>query len=223
MRRSRPSAVQSPPSRPLTRMAAFLFAVAIQSGPAMAEPPGPRDGVDYQLVLGKPPQGDVVEIRRRGDVYRHALVGETLGGVILYRASTGEAAVMEREAIYMMELTPSELGGFDAPAMMSGLVDGTPDWTTGGAREIAGETCNDYTGTGVRDGAPVEAEFCVTEDGIILSIRVAGAGQVGTLLEATKLRLGNQPLELFDFPVVPEDAIEQGESSPPAPAPVPAQ
>lgn len=223
MRCCRPSAEPTLPVRSLMRTAALLCVVAFPGGAARAEPPGPRDGVDYQLVLAKPPHGDVVEIRRRGDTYRHALVGETRGGVILYRASTGEAAVIERDAIYMMELTPSELGGFDAPAMMYGFVDGSPSWTTGGAREIAGKTCIDHTGTGLRDGAPVEAEFCVTEEGIILSVRVAGAGQVGTLLEATKLRLGTQPLELFDFPVIPADAFEQDESPAPEAEPAPAQ
>ncbi len=179
---------------------------------AQAAPPSPREGVDYRLVLAVPSRGDVVEIRRRGDIYRHALVGETGGGIILYRASTGEAAVIEREAIYMMEMSPSELGGFDAPAMMAGLVEGPVEWSEGATREIAGATCTDHTGTGMRDGAPVDATFCVTEDGIILSIRVAGAGQIGRVLEASMLRIGTQPLELFDFPVIPDAAREAMEN-----------
>ncbi len=204
------------------RTGAVAGVFCLLAGVAQAAPPAPRDGVDYQLVLAKPPQGDVVEIRRRGDIYRHALVGETGGGVILYRASTGEAAVMEREAIYMMEMSPSELGGFDAPAMMAGLVEGPVAWSEGGTREIAETMCTEHTGSGTREGAPVEATFCVTEDGIILSIRVGGAGQVGRMLEASELRIGNQPLELFDFPVIPEEAREAIEA-PDAVAPAPAE
>lgn len=190
---------------PAAALAALALGLAA-AVPGRAAPPAPKAGVDYEMVLAKPPQGDVVEIRRRGDIYRHALVGERVGGVILYRASTGEAAVIERDAIYMMEMAPGELGGFDAAAMMAELVDDTPVWTVGGTREIAGATCTDHSATGTREGAPVEAEFCVTADGIVLAIAVAGPGQVGTRLEATKLRIGTQPLELFDFPVIPEDA-----------------
>lgn len=206
------------------RAGAVAGMLGVFAGVVQAAPPAPREGVDYQLVLAKPPQGDVVEIRRRGDIYRHALVGETGGGIILFRASTGEAAVIERDAIYMMEMSPTELGGFDAPAMMAGLVDGPVEWTEGTTREIAEALCTDHTGTGMREGAPIEAEFCVTEDGIILSIRIGGSGQVGRVLEATELRVGRQPLELFDFPVIPEEAREAMESRDPGDAaPVPAQ
>jgi hypothetical protein len=42
------------------------------------------------------------------------------------------------------------------------------------------------------------------------------------MLEASELRIGNQPLELFDFPVIPEEAREAIEA-PDAVAPAPAQ
>lgn len=219
MQRCRPVKPITPRPRRIVGGLAVLGALALQAGMAAAAPPSPQAGVDYRIVLAKPPQGDVVEIRRRGDLYRHALVGEKLGGVILYRASTGEAAVVERDAIYLMQMTPSELGGFDAPAMMSGLVDEAPVWTTGATREISGATCTEHTGSGMRDGAPVEAVFCVTEQGIILSIGIGGPGQVGTRLEASEFRIGSQPFELFDFPVVPEEARQQLENAPAPAAP----
>ena len=105
-------------------------------------------------------------------------------------------------AVFVLAIPPTEIGGFDAPAMMAGLADGAVTWTTGPSRRFAGADCVEHTGTGRRNGAEVFGRYCVTDDGIVLAITTGGAGQIGRALEAVELELAPQPAGLFDAPAV---------------------
>jgi hypothetical protein len=189
--------------RPPARAVAAALGVAFVATMAEAAPPAPRPGMEYRLVLRQGPEARDIEIRHRGTRYRHELLGEERAAVILYETETSAATVIDGDAVFTLTIPPTELGGFDAPAMMAGLADGPVTWTPGPGRRIAGADCTEHTGTGRKDGAAVFGRYCVTDDGIVLAITTGGAGQVGRALEAVAFEIAPQPPDLFEAPAAP--------------------
>ena len=190
-------------SRPLPRLAAIALAgfAAILPGAVRAAeaPPAPAPGLDYRALFRQGPEGRAIEIRRRGSAYLHRLPDVTPPAVIHYDLPSGIATIFDGPNVMRLALGPSEIGGFDAIAMMSGLSETPVTWEAGAERTVAGTRCTEHLGTGSRDGAAVTGRFCVTTRGIVLSIRTGGPGRIGHALEAETLEIGPQPAEPFDM------------------------
>ena len=191
----------------------FALVFVFSSGVVWAQdtPPSPATGLDYRLVMRHGPQGEALEIRRSGPIYRHEMLGVSKQAAILYDSENGTATVIDGAEVTRFPVAPHEIGGFDASATMAGLSDEPVEWTRGEAREIAGGACNDYIAKGSRDGVALEGRFCVTADGVLLGYTLGGAGQIGRTYEASTFEIGPQPPELFEWARKIPEAAETGD------------
>ena len=183
-------------------VAALVAPVAVFGDEA---PPSPAAGVDYRVVLKDATSGERIEIRRRGNVFRHEILDGGNSAVIFYETDTGVSTVVDDDAVYILPTGISELAGSDASAMMRGLSDSPVEWTDGDPGSVAGERCREHIASGTREGGALSGRFCVTPDGVVLAISIGGPGQVGREYAASEFARGAQPVLIFDIPRPPGD------------------